>query len=108
MTNPGEELAVLRRMKRRRLLLPILVVRTMSRSVSALSAAASRRSGGGDLSNLRVELFFSSADELTQRVEFLKSKGVVSYNLVREARAVVVGKADADCAFSAALMIAPH
>merc|ERR1719261_1362685 len=67
----------------RRLLLP-LFVRKMSHSVSALSAASSLGAGRDLGKNLRVELFFSSADELTQRVAFLKSKGVVSYNLVNK------------------------
>lgn len=81
MTQPGKTIRVRRRMRRRRLLLP-LFVSIMSRSVSALSASP-RRSGADLGNNLRIELFFSSAAELSQRVQFLKSKGVVSYNLVR-------------------------
>lgn len=76
-----EDLQSVGGMNWRRLLLP-LFVRKMSHSVSALSAASSLGAGRDLGKNLRVELFFSSADELTQRVAFLKSKGVVSYNLV--------------------------
>jgi len=33
---------------------------------------------------LRIELFFSSSDELRKRLAFLKSKGVSSFNIVNK------------------------
>lgn len=46
-------------------------------SVQALTMMSSRTTP-------RVELFFSSADELRKRITFLKSKGVTSFNIVNK------------------------
>lgn len=38
------------------------------------------------MKNVRIELFFSSTHELRERIGFLRSKGITSFNLVNKAR----------------------
>lgn len=48
-----------------------------ARALSSVSSSAR-------MTNLRIELFFSSTNELRERISFLRSKGVTAYNLVNK------------------------
>lgn len=60
---------------------------TSPASSSSSSSSASKRSwnkNNNRNNKVRIELFFSSEDELRQRISFLRSKGISSFNLVNK------------------------